>query len=129
MVNWLEQKELRGLASDYRLFRRIAEPGWILMDFNNNFKCRMGNEDLSHIQFNPKLWNRRPIVKDSGDAMRVSAWPEAYPRVRENQQLSLAESRPPPDQCPHYPSIVRMSPVIAPRIGAARDAEENTEKE
>ena len=49
VLNWVEQKELRGLASDDRLFGRIAEPGWVLMDFNNNFKCRMGRKDLSHV--------------------------------------------------------------------------------
>ena len=56
LLNWEEQKELRGLASDDRLFGRVAEPGWILMDFNNSFKSRIGDVDLSHIQFNPKLW-------------------------------------------------------------------------
>ena len=50
VLNWVEQKELRWLASDDRIFRRIAEPGWMLMDFNNNFKCRMGREDLSNVQ-------------------------------------------------------------------------------
>ena len=39
VLNWVEQKELRGLASDDRLFGRIADPGWVLMD-------------LSHVQFN-----------------------------------------------------------------------------
>ena len=53
VLNLLEQKEPTGLASDDRLFGRIAEPGYILMDFNNSFKCRMNLEDLSHIQFNP----------------------------------------------------------------------------
>ena len=53
VLNLLEQKEPTGLASDDRLFGRIAEPGYILMDFNNSFKCRMNDEDLSHIQFNP----------------------------------------------------------------------------
>ena len=38
VLNWVEQRELRGLASDDRLFGRIAEPGWMLMDFNNHFK-------------------------------------------------------------------------------------------
>ena len=100
----------------------------MLMDFNNNFKCRMGREDLSHIQFNPKLWNLRPVVKDSGAAMRVPLLPEAYAHVKENQQAWLSRSRPLPDQCARYPPIRRMllgvtSPVIAPRIGAARDAE------
>ena len=101
----------------------------MLMDFNNNFKCRMGREDLSHVQFNPKLWNLRPVVKDSGEAMRVPLWPEAYAHVKENQQAWLSGSRRLPDQCPRYPPIRRMllgvtSPAIAPRIGAARDAEE-----
>ena len=128
VLNWVEQKELRGLASDDRLFGRIVEPGWVLMDFNNNFKCRMGREDLSHVQFNPKLWNLRPVVKDSGEAMRVPLLPEASAYVKENQQAWLSGSRPLPDQCPRYPPIRRMllgvtSPVIAPRIGAARDAE------
>ena len=100
----------------------------MLMDFNNNFKCHMGRDDLSHVQFNRKLWNLRPVVKDSGVAMRVPLLPEAYAHVKENQQAWLSGSRPLPDQCPRYPPIRRMllgvtSPAIAPRIGAARDAE------
>ena len=130
VLNWVEQKELRGLASDDRLLGRIAEPGWVLMDFNNNFKCRMGREELSHVQFNPKLWNLRPVPKDSGEAMRVPLLPEAYVNVKENQQAWLSGSRPLPDQCPRYPPIRRMllgvtSPVIASRIGAAHDAEKS----
>ena len=120
--------ELRWLASDDRLFGRIAEPGWVLMDIHNNFKCRMGRDYLSHVQFNPKLWNLRPVVKDSGEAMKVPLWPEAYAHVKENQQAWLSGSRPLPDSCPRYPLIRRMllgvtSPAIAPLIGAARDAE------
>ena len=84
MLNWVEQKELRGLASNDKFFGRIAEPGWMLMNFNNNFKCRMGGEDLSHVQFNPKLWNLRPVVKVSGEVMRFPAWPEAYAHDKEN---------------------------------------------
>ena len=128
VLNWVEQRELRGLASDDMLFGRIAEPGWVLMDFNNHFKCRMGREDLSHIQFNPKLRNLRLVVKDTGAAMRVPLLPEAYAHAKENQQAWLSGSRPLPDQCPRYPPIRRMllgvtSPVTAPRIGTARDAE------
>ena len=36
VLNLVEQKELRGLASDDRLFARVADPGWMLMDFNNS---------------------------------------------------------------------------------------------
>ena len=86
VLNWVDQSELRRLASDDRLFGRIAEPGWVLMDFNNHFKCRMGREDLSHIQFNPKLWNLRPVVKDTGGAVRVAQLPGAYTHAKENQQ-------------------------------------------
>ena len=88
----------------------------------------MGRDDHSHIQFNPKIWNLRPVGKDSGEAMRVPLLPEAYAHVKENQQAWLSGSRLLPDQCPRYPPIRRMllgvtSPVIDPRIGAARDAE------
>ena len=119
VLNCVEQKELRGLASDDRLFGRVAEPGWMLMDFDNSFKCRMGDEDLSHIHFNPKLWNLRPVVKDTGEAMRFPAWPEACVYVKENQQVWLVGSRSVPDQCPRYSPIRRMllgvtSPAIAP---------------
>ena len=125
VLNWEEQKELRGLASDDRLFGRKAEPGWVLMDFNNNFKCRMGRKDLSHIQFNPKLWNLRLVMKDSGTAMRIPLLPEAYAHVKK-KPASVAfwvQAAAGP-----MPSIRRTllgvtSPVIAPRIGAARDAE------
>ena len=67
-------------------------------------------------------------MKDSGEVMRIPLLPEAYAHVKENQQAWLSGSRPLPDRCPRYPPIRRMllgvtSPVIAPRIGAARDAE------
>ena len=61
----------------------------MLMDFNNRFKCRMGREDLSHIQFNPKLWNLRPVVKDTGAAMRVPLLSEAYTHA-EREPASVA---------------------------------------
>ena len=134
VLNWVEQKkELRGLASDDRSFGRIAEPRWMLMDFNKNIKCKMSGEDLSHVQFNPKLWHMRPGVKDSGEAMQVPVWPEAYAHVKENQQVWLSGSRSLPDQGPRYLPIRRMllgvtSPAIAPRFGAARDAEEKMRK-
>ena len=129
VLNWVEQKELKGLASDDRLFGRIANPGWVLIDFNNNFKCRMGGGDLSHVQFNPKRWNLQPVLKESGEAMRVPAWPEAYARFKENQQVWFSGSRPLSDQCPRYLPIRRMlqgvtSPAITPGIGVARDEEE-----
>ena len=65
--------------------------------------------------------------------MRVPFLPEEYAHVKKNQQAWLSGSRPQPEQCLRYPPIRRMllgvtSPVIAPRIGAARDAEEKMRK-
>ena len=65
--------------------------------------------------------------------MRVPAWPEAYAHVKENQDAWPAGSRPMSSQCPRYPPIRRMlqgvtSPVVAPPIGAAHDAENRMQK-
>ena len=67
-------------------------------------------------------------MNDTGAAMGVPLLPEAYAHAKENQQAWLSGSRPLPDQCPRYPPIRRIllgvtSPIIATRIGAARDAE------
>ena len=99
------------------------------MDLNNSFKCRMGGENLSNVQFNPKLWNLRPILKGAKEALKIPAWPETYAHVKQNQDTWLAGSDPLPDRCPLYPRFRRMllevtSPVLAPRIGAAQDVEE-----
>ena len=53
--------------------------------------------------------------------------------MRENKLAWLTGSRPLPDQYPRYPPIRRMllgvtSPVIAIRIGAARDVKERMQK-
>ena len=39
VLNWVVQKELRGLTSDIRLLGGISEPVWMMMDFKNKFKC------------------------------------------------------------------------------------------
>ena len=81
---WVEQRELRRLASEGRLLGRIVEPGWTLMNFNNSFKYRMGGEDLSNVQFNHKLWNLRVVVKGKEEAVKIPAWPETYAHVKEH---------------------------------------------
>ena len=108
-LNWVEQRELRRLASEDRLFGRIAKPGWMLMNLNNSFKCRLGGENLSNAQANPKLWNLRPIVKGTKEAVKIPAWPETCAHVKENQENHVvAGSNPLPDRCPLYPRIRRM---------------------
>ena len=101
------------------------------MDLNNNFKCRMGGEDLANVQLNPKLWNLRPIIRGTTDIVKIPSWPETYAYVRENQDAWLAGLSQLPNRCAKqmYPHIRRMllgvnSPILAPRIGAAQDVEE-----
>ena len=98
----------------------------MLMELNNSLKCTMGGENLSNVQFNPKLWNLGPIIKGP---VKIPAWPETYVHVKENQDTWLAGSDLLPDRCPLYPHIRRMllgvtSPVLAPRIGAAQGVED-----
>ena len=129
VLNWVEQRELRRVASDDRLFGRIPAPGWVLMDVNNSFKCRMGGEDLANVSLNPKLWHLRPIPRGTTDAVKIPAWPETYVYVMENQDAWLVGLNPLLNRCPLYPRIKRMllgvnSPCLAPRIGAAQDVEE-----
>ena len=104
----LAKRELRGLASEDRLFGRITEPGWVLMDLNNNSKCRMCGENLSNVQFNPILWNLRAIIRGTKEAVKIPVWPETYAHVKENQDTWLAGSDPLPDMFPLYPHIRRM---------------------
>ena len=96
----------------------------MVMHLNNSFKCRMGEENLSNIQFNSKLWNLPPIIRGTKEAAAISAWPETYAHVKENHDTWLVGSDPMPDRCPLYPLIRRMllgvtSPVLAPKIAAA----------
>ena len=130
---WAEQQELRRMSSDGTPFRRIAQPDWMVMDFNNSFKCHIGGEEPYHVHSNPKLWNLQLIVNDSGEAKLVPTWPKAYVHVKEDQQAWLAGSRNMLDQSPRYPLIKRKSqgftaPVIAPSIKAAREVEEGMRK-
>ena len=97
----------------------------MLTDLNNSFKYRKGGENISNVQFNPKLWNLRPIIKGTEDAVKIPSWPKTYAHVKENQDTWLAGSDPLMDRCNLYPRIRRMllgvtSPVLAPRIGAAQ---------
>ena len=45
-LNWVEQRELKELASGDGSFGRIAERGLVLMDLNYSFHCRMGGDNL-----------------------------------------------------------------------------------
>ena len=51
------------------------------MGFNIGFKCRMGGEDMSNVQFNQKLWNLRSVVSGTKDAVKIPACPKTYAHV------------------------------------------------
>ena len=120
VLNWAEQKELRGLASDDRLFGRIAEPG---AEFSNGprgpFPCPVQSEALESATSGEGF--RRG---DVGPTLAGSL----YTRQREPASVAF-RVQVAAGPCPRYPPIRRVllevtSPAIAPRIGVARDAEE-----
>ena len=101
----------------------------MLTVFSNNLKCRMCGEDLSNVHFKPKLWDLRPVIKGTKDAVKISAWPETYAHVKEYQETWLASSSPLLDSSPQYPMIPRKllratNPALATKIGATQDVEE-----
>ena len=64
MLNWVvEQRELRRMASEDRIFGRIAEPGLVLMDLNNSFKCRMGSFRTSNSTISSGIYEQSPRVR------------------------------------------------------------------
>ena len=89
VLNWVEQKELRGLASDDRLFGRIAEPGWVLMDFNNNFKCRMGREDFSPYPVQPEALESETSTERFRSGYESPTFARGL-RTREREPASVA---------------------------------------
>ena len=96
VLNWVEERELRGLAAEDRLFGRIPEPGRESMDLNNSLKCRMAGENLSNVKENQDTWL-------AGSDPLPDRCP-LYPRIR---RMLLGVT----------------SPVLVPRIGAAQDLE------
>ena len=89
------------------------------MDFNNSFKCRLGGKDLSNVQFNPKLWNLRPVVEGTKDAVKILAWQETCScegtpgGVVGALRISWSEG-----------CCWGTSTALAPRVRAAQDVEE-----
>ena len=129
VLNWVE---LRRLASNDRLFGRISVPDWMLVDFNNSFKCRRSGKDQSNLQLKPWLWNlSRPVIKGTKNTLKVPAWSETYGQVKEPQKTWLVGSSPLTDRCPQSLLIRRMllkvtNPLLAPRLGAAQNVKERS---
>ena len=54
-LKWYEQHELRELMSEDLLFAKISEPAMTVINFEDNFRDRMGEVDRGHIEVFPKL--------------------------------------------------------------------------
>ena len=82
-LNWCEQHVLRELMSEDLLFTKISEPEMTDINFDDQFRDRMGEVERGHIEVFPKLWNLRPYDKTNGEMTRVPRLTAAYHKVRE----------------------------------------------
>ena len=82
-LNWCEQHVLRELMSEDLLFAKMSEPEMTVVNFDDHFRDRMGEEDRGHIEVFSKLWNLRPYDKTNGVITRFPRLTAAYHKMRE----------------------------------------------
>ena len=121
-LNWCEQHTLRELMSEDLLFAKISELEMTVMNFDDNFRDRMGEVERGHIEVFPKLWNLRPYDKTNGEITRVPRLTAAYHKVREETK-DWGDYEKLPEAIPEFPLIRRMllgavSVVQTPRLRA-----------
>ena len=93
-----------------------------VIDFDDHFRDRMGEEERGHIEVFPKLWNLRPYDKTNGEMARVPRLTAAYHKVREETK-DWGDYEKLPEEIPEFPLIRRMllgavSVVQTPRLRA-----------
>ena len=54
------------MSEDF-LFAKISEPEMTVINFDDQFRDRMGEADRGHNEVFPKLWNLRPYDKTNGE--------------------------------------------------------------
>ena len=54
-----------------------------VVNFDDQFRDRMGEVERGHIEVFPKLWNLRPYDKTNGEIARIPRLTAAYHNVRE----------------------------------------------
>ena len=54
-LNWCEQHLVQELISEDLLFAKISEPEMTVINFDDQFRDRMGEVDRGHIEVFPKL--------------------------------------------------------------------------
>ena len=80
-LNWSEQHALRELMSEDLLFAKISEPEMTVINFDDHFRDRIGEEDRGPIEVFPKLWNLRPYDKTNGEVARIPRLTAAYHKL------------------------------------------------
>ena len=131
-LNWCEQHVLRELMSEDLLFAKISEPEMTVINFDDDFRDRMGEVERGHIEVFPKLWNLRPYDKTNGEMTRVPRLTAAYHKVREETK-DWGDYEKLPEEIPEFPLIRRMllgavSVVKTPRLRAFETNERRIEK-
>ena len=121
-LNWCEQHTLRELMSEDLLFAKISEPEMTVINFDDQFRDRMGEVERGHIEVFPKLWNLRPYDKTNGEITRVPRLTATYHKVREETK-DWGDYEKLPEAIPEFPLIRRMlleavSVVQTPRLRA-----------
>ena len=106
-LNLCEQHMLRELMSEDLFFAKIAEPEMTVINFDDHFRDRMGEEERGHVDVFPMLWNLRPYDKTNGEMTRVPRLTAAYHRVREETK-DWGDYEKLPDAIPEFPLIKRI---------------------
>ena len=69
--------------SEDLFFAKISEQEMTVINFDDQFRDRIGELDRGHIEVFPKLWNLRPDKKTNGEATRILLLMASSHKVRE----------------------------------------------
>ena len=106
-LNWCAQKVLGDAMSKDLLFYKIAEPELIAVNFNNQFRDRIGEVERGHFEVYPKMWKLRSHDKTNGEVSRIPKLLTAYQKLRKETE-DWNYFRRLPEEIPEYPLIRRM---------------------
>ena len=105
-LNWCEQHALREMMSEDLLFAKISEPKMTVINFDEHFRNRIGEEDRGHVEVFPKLWNLRPYNKTNGEIKRVPRPSASYRKLREETK-GWGDYKKPPEKILKFPFLFK----------------------
>ena len=77
------------MMSEDLFFAKLSEPEMTVINFDDQFRDRIGELDRGHIEVFPKLWHLRPYNKTSGEATRILLLMASSHKVREEQKVGM----------------------------------------